>query len=209
MRPLRSLSLAIATPLPIQSAPTAAIAAVLDADGERWLRRSWEGSGTHERNGDSDQDQCAAPAAAKKRRSEPCETNPAMGASNSHHVLGELKITDGGKNVRVKYASSSMQGWCAKMEDACAVVPDLDGVTSFFGVYDGHGGAEVALYCATEFHFKLCSNPNYQKDLNNEIRSVFSRIDWLLKQSNDWMESINPTVEEVDENLTSWYCPYY
>ncbi|TVT99117.1 hypothetical protein EJB05_55525, partial [Eragrostis curvula] len=121
------------------------------------------------------------------------ETNPAMGASNSHHVLGELKITDGGKNVRVKHVSSSMQGWCEKMEDACAVVPDLDGVTSFFGVYDGHGGAEVALYCATEFHFKLCSNPNYQKDLNNAIRSVFSRIDWLLKQSNDWMESINPS----------------
>jgi hypothetical protein len=48
-----------------------------------------------------------------------------MGASHSQHVRGTLKITDGGENVRVKYATSSMQGWCAKMEDA---VSNLQGL---------------------------------------------------------------------------------
>nr|DAD27472.1 TPA_asm: hypothetical protein HUJ06_028940 [Nelumbo nucifera] len=36
-----------------------------------------------------------------------------------------------------------MQGWRATMEDAHAAYPDLDGTTSFFGVYDGHGEQDV------------------------------------------------------------------
>ncbi|XP_062222822.1 probable protein phosphatase 2C 21 [Phragmites australis] len=114
-----------------------------------------------------------------------------MGASNSCPGLVTSKVTDGGENVRIKYASSSMQGWCKKMEDAHAVVPDLDRTTSFFGVYDGHGGAEVALLCVRQFHIELRSHPNYHNNLNNAIRSVFFRMDELLQQSNEWRELVN------------------
>ncbi|KAF9617122.1 hypothetical protein IFM89_034172 [Coptis chinensis] len=50
------------------------------------------------------------------------------------------KLSEDGENGRLKYGLSSMQGWRATMEDAHAAFPDLDNRTSFFGVYDGHGG---------------------------------------------------------------------
>ncbi|KHG09059.1 hypothetical protein F383_14453 [Gossypium arboreum] len=50
------------------------------------------------------------------------------------------KFSEDGENDRVRYGLSSMQGWRATMEDAHAAYPDLDASTSFFGVYDGHGG---------------------------------------------------------------------
>ncbi|XP_062222861.1 probable protein phosphatase 2C 21 isoform X2 [Phragmites australis] len=118
--------------------------------------------------------------------------SPAMGASNSRPVTS--KFTDGGETDRINYAVSSVQGRCEKMEDACAAVPDLDGTksTSFFGVYDGHGGAEVALYCARQFHNELVNDPNYQNNPANAMRSVFFRMDDLIQQSNEWRELVNP-----------------
>ncbi|CAO2039569.1 unnamed protein product [Urochloa humidicola] len=108
-----------------------------------------------------------------------------MGASNSRHVEGE-------ENVRIKYAAASVKGQKDKMNDAYALVPDLDHTTSFFGLYDGHSGAEVALLCARVFHTELCVHPNYQNNLNNAIRSVFLRLDELLRQSNEWRELVTP-----------------
>ncbi|RLN08725.1 putative protein phosphatase 2C 21 [Panicum miliaceum] len=130
-----------------------------------------------------------------------------MGASNSRDIR-----TEGGENVRIKYAAASMQGLGAKMEDAYAVAPDLDDTTSFFGVYDGHGGAEVALLCARLFHIELQVHPNYQSNLNNAIRSVFSRMDQVLRQSNTWRELVRPTDSRnwiqhvICPIVNPWYC---
>ncbi|XP_033736632.1 probable protein phosphatase CG10417 isoform X2 [Pecten maximus] len=58
------------------------------------------------------------------------------------------------------YGASSMQGWRMSQEDAHNCIPSFDGNnTSFFAVYDGHGGAEVAQYCAEHF-------PEYFKTLD-------------------------------------------
>ncbi|RCV07212.1 hypothetical protein SETIT_1G226400v2 [Setaria italica] len=114
-----------------------------------------------------------------------------MGASSSRDVETS-RTTEGGENVRIKYAAASMQGFGIEMEDAHTVVPDLDHTTSFFGLYDGHGGDEVALLCARLFHVELQVHPNYQSDLDNAIRSVFSRMDEVLQQSNVWRELVNP-----------------
>uniref|UniRef100_A0A0D9VHW7 protein-serine/threonine phosphatase n=1 Tax=Leersia perrieri TaxID=77586 RepID=A0A0D9VHW7_9ORYZ len=68
---------------------------------------------------------------------------PAMGASPSHPsstYAVTSKLTNEGENHRIKYASSTMQGLRPDMQDALAVELDLDATTSFFGVYDGHGG---------------------------------------------------------------------
>ncbi|KAM0838732.1 hypothetical protein ACQ4PT_060781 [Festuca glaucescens] len=84
------------------------------------------------------------------------KANPAMGQGLSNIEAWQLqwntprsisKYTDREENVRIKYALSSMQGLCPYMEDAHAAILDLDGArsTSFFGVYDGHGG---------DFYFK-------------------------------------------------------
>nr|CAB3450317.1 unnamed protein product [Digitaria exilis] len=119
----------------------------------------------------------------------PWKANPDMGASNSR----ETPKTAGGENVRFKYASASIQGFGAEMEDAYAVLPDLDQTTSFFGLYDGHGGAEVALLCAKLFHVELQVHPNYHENLDIAIRRMFSRMDELLLQSEEWRTLVKPT----------------
>ncbi|BAH92731.1 Os04g0500900 [Oryza sativa Japonica Group] len=56
------------------------------------------------------------------------------------------KSTHSGGNTVLAYASSAMQGYRSTMEDAHATIENLDALTntSFFGVYDGHGGSAVA-----------------------------------------------------------------
>jgi len=44
-----------------------------------------------------------------------------------------------------------MQGWRISMEDAKLSNLDLDTNTALFGVFDGHGGKEVAIF--VERHF--------------------------------------------------------
>ncbi|XP_022869232.1 probable protein phosphatase 2C 60 isoform X2 [Olea europaea var. sylvestris] len=56
------------------------------------------------------------------------------------------KFSEDGENSRLRYGLSSMQGWRSTMEDAHAAIPDLDASTSFFGVYDGHGGNFICLF---------------------------------------------------------------
>ncbi|CAJ1973630.1 unnamed protein product [Sphenostylis stenocarpa] len=55
------------------------------------------------------------------------------------------KVSEDGENDRLRYGLSSMQGWRTTMEDAHAAYTDLDESTSFFGVYDGHGGENAIL----------------------------------------------------------------
>ncbi|CAI9277806.1 unnamed protein product [Lactuca saligna] len=58
------------------------------------------------------------------------------------------KTSDDGENEKLRYGVSSMQGWRTSMEDVHAALLDLDNSTSFFGVYDGHGGQAVSKFCA-------------------------------------------------------------
>lgn len=49
-----------------------------------------------------------------------------------------------GQNSRMKYGATGMQGWRNTMEDSHISELEIDKDISFFGVYDGHGGNEVA-----------------------------------------------------------------
>jgi serine/threonine protein phosphatase PrpC len=52
-----------------------------------------------------------------------------------------------------KYATCEMQGWRKNMEDAYIAeleVPGFDHI-ALFGVFDGHGGAEVSRFVSTHF----------------------------------------------------------
>ncbi|EEC73536.1 hypothetical protein OsI_07933 [Oryza sativa Indica Group] len=105
----------------------------------------------------------------------------------------ESKFTDEKENDRIKYVVSSMQGWGEKMEDAHAAILNLDDtMTSFFGVYDGHGGAEVASYCAKRFHIELCNHEDYDSNLSNAMRSAFYSMDEDLQLSDAWRELVIP-----------------
>lgn len=99
------------------------------------------------------------------------------------------KLSEDGENGRVRYGLSSMQGWRATMEDAHAAYPDLDASTSFFGVYDGHGGKVVAKFCAKYLHQQVLKNEAYTAgDLGTSVQKSFFRMDEMMRGQRGWRE---------------------
>ncbi|XP_060847129.1 probable protein phosphatase CG10417 isoform X2 [Rhopalosiphum padi] len=66
------------------------------------------------------------------------------------------------ENDQLMCGVSSMQGWREKQEDAHVCLVDFDDDMSLFGVFDGHGGAEVAQY-AVETLPSLIKNELFEK----------------------------------------------
>ncbi|XP_062185999.1 probable protein phosphatase 2C 42 [Phragmites australis] len=94
-----------------------------------------------------------------------------------------LRTTTHGGNGRLDYAVSAMQGYRENMEDDHATVLDLDTATatSFFGVYDGHGGPAVAKYCAKHLHIELRKHEDFHNNLPNAVEATFLRMDEMLR----------------------------
>lgn len=55
------------------------------------------------------------------------------------------------KQRSLRYFSCGIQGWRKNMEDAHITQVDLTERYSLFGVFDGHGGFEVAKFCEVYF----------------------------------------------------------
>ncbi|XP_041484040.1 probable protein phosphatase 2C 21 [Lytechinus variegatus] len=93
------------------------------------------------------------------------------------------KISDDGTCGKLSYGASAMQGWRVGMEDAHNCITQLTDDTSLFAVYDGHGGAEVAVYTAQQFP-KLLTNLKSFKDgdINAALEEAFMTFDASLKQ---------------------------
>ncbi|KAG2645178.1 probable protein phosphatase 2C 70 isoform X2 [Panicum virgatum] len=99
------------------------------------------------------------------------------------------KVSADGENDRVRFGLSSMQGWRATMEDAHAALPDLDDCTSFFGVYDGHGGKAASKFCARHLHKQvLINDANSSGDLPASVYKAFLRMDEMMKGQRGWRE---------------------
>ncbi|XP_065865771.1 probable protein phosphatase 2C 60 isoform X2 [Euphorbia lathyris] len=99
------------------------------------------------------------------------------------------KSSEDGGNHRLRYGLSSMQGWRATMEDAHAAYPDLDSSTSFFGVYDGHGGKAVAKFCAKYLHQQVLKHEAYSAgDLGTSLQKSFLRMDEMMRGQRGWRE---------------------
>lgn len=77
--------------------------------------------------------------------------------------------------------SSSMQGWRISQEDAHNCILNFDDKTSFFAVYDGHGGAEVAQYCSLHLPKFLKHLASYKnKDFEQALKDAFLGFDATL-----------------------------
>lgn len=99
------------------------------------------------------------------------------------------KVSEDGENHRLRYGLSSMQGWRSSMEDAHAALPDLDSSTSFFAVYDGHGGKSVAKLCSKFLHKELLTDEAYLTgDLAESLRRAFLRMDEMMRTNKKWRE---------------------
>ncbi|CAM8937413.1 unnamed protein product [Rhodiola kirilowii] len=99
------------------------------------------------------------------------------------------KASEDGENSRLKYGLSSMQGWRSTMEDAHAANPDLDDSTSFFGVFDGHGGKAVSKFCAKYLHQQFIKQEAYLAgDLSTAVQKAFFRMDEMMRGQKGWRE---------------------
>jgi serine/threonine protein phosphatase PrpC len=76
-----------------------------------------------------------------------------------------------------------MQGWRKRMEDShiSDLSKGIDSKSNIFGVFDGHGGKEVAVYVKKHFTEELLANPNYQKgDMKKALIETFLKMDVIM-----------------------------
>eukprot|EP00514_Thraustochytrium_sp_LLF1b_P009730 CAMPEP_0184554124 /NCGR_PEP_ID=MMETSP0199_2-20130426/34112_1 /TAXON_ID=1112570 /ORGANISM="Thraustochytrium sp., Strain LLF1b" /LENGTH=411 /DNA_ID=CAMNT_0026950059 /DNA_START=249 /DNA_END=1481 /DNA_ORIENTATION=- len=91
---------------------------------------------------------------------------------------------------RGQFAVSSMQGWRKSMEDAhvaqvSVVGPDDPlGQVSMFAVFDGHGGSEVAKFCAKYMAREIVTLEDFQKgNFGEALIKVFHKMDDMLRDA--------------------------
>lgn len=126
-----------------------------------------------------------------------------MGSSSSMDkpkVEKESECRGPSGDLRLAYASSCMQGWRTGMEDAHICIPSYnEGLgegsdkawrgLGIFGVFDGHGGEQVAKFChrhiPEELHkFPLDNNKeNIRNGLEAAFTGAFHRMDDMLRES--------------------------
>jgi len=87
-----------------------------------------------------------------------------------------------GQGNGVAFGASSMQGWRLNMEDDHISEPVFTPNSSLFAVFDGHGGTEVAKYCAKYFGDELKKNKKFSSESNIEeaLKDTFIKIDEML-----------------------------
>ncbi|XP_001867351.2 probable protein phosphatase CG10417 [Culex quinquefasciatus] len=105
--------------------------------------------------------------------------------------------------------SSSMQGWRISQEDAHNCILTFDTNTSFFAVYDGHGGSEVAQYCSIHLPTFLKKLSAYKaKDFEQALKDAFIGFDATLlsdkvieelKKLSDKSNGEDEAIEEDEE----------
>ncbi|KAI5392325.1 hypothetical protein KIW84_076927 [Lathyrus oleraceus] len=99
------------------------------------------------------------------------------------------KASEDGENGMLRFGLSSMQGWRASMEDAHAAHPYLDESTSYFGVYDGHGGKAVSKFCAKFLHQQVLRHEAYLAgDIATSLQKSFLRMDEMMRGQRGWRE---------------------
>ncbi|CAK1581804.1 unnamed protein product [Parnassius mnemosyne] len=138
-----------------------------------------------------------------------------MGAYLSEPVTE--KISSDETNDKLECGASSMQGWRVNQEDSHNTILDYDVNTSFFAVYDGHGGAEVATYCSQNLPDYIKKSEAYKRgDLVNALTEAFLGFDATIatKEVMDILKElageINPpgpsdNEESEDENVSNLY----
>lgn len=114
------------------------------------------------------------------------------------------KISQDESHDHIAWGVSGMQGWRMSMEDAHCCHADIDdNQNSLFGVFDGHGGKEVAEYCAENFHNFLLDCDEYREgDIKTALKKTFMAIDEALTSEEVIAElkAMTGTEEEDEED---------
>nr|CAH7726955.1 unnamed protein product [Callosobruchus chinensis] len=82
---------------------------------------------------------------------------------------------------KLRCGYSTMQGWRTNQEDYYTVIKDFDKDSSFFAVFDGHGGHEVAKYCSENLAQFLKEHSAYKEgDIEKALIDGFLDFDELF-----------------------------
>lgn len=98
-------------------------------------------------------------------------------------VPSTAKETEEGEASELRFAACSMQGWRMSMEDAHICHPNIVPGVHLFAVFDGHGGREVAKYCAMKFAETLKANAHFVEGrYPDALRQTFLAMDVQLEE---------------------------
>uniref|UniRef100_A0A182X3B6 protein-serine/threonine phosphatase n=1 Tax=Anopheles quadriannulatus TaxID=34691 RepID=A0A182X3B6_ANOQN len=103
------------------------------------------------------------------------------------------------QNDYYKVGSSCMQGWRMHMEDSHTHILSLpdDPGTSFFAVYDGHGGAKVAEYAGKHLHKYVTRRPEYGNDVKHALQQGFLDLDEAMLNNEALREQMSGSTAVV------------
>uniref|UniRef100_A0A182PLL4 protein-serine/threonine phosphatase n=1 Tax=Anopheles epiroticus TaxID=199890 RepID=A0A182PLL4_9DIPT len=103
------------------------------------------------------------------------------------------------QNDFYKVGSSCMQGWRMNMEDSHTHILSLpdDPGTSFFAVYDGHGGAKVAEYAGKHLHKYITRRPEYGEDVAHALQQGFLDLDQAMLNNEALREQMSGSTAVV------------
>ncbi|CAO3634017.1 unnamed protein product [Cunninghamella blakesleeana] len=104
-----------------------------------------------------------------------------MGQTLSEPIT-EKHSSEGG-DKRVIYGASCMQGWRISMEDDHTTIPEYNNTgASFFAVFDGHGGLEVAKYSGQHLYKRIMDADAFKENrIKEALKEGFLGIDIDLR----------------------------
>ena len=110
------------------------------------------------------------------------------------------KRTHSGESPRLRFASCEMQGWRNTMEDAKLANLSLNDSCMIFGVFDGHGGKEVAEYVSRHFSSEILASRSFKSgNYEQALKDTFLRMDDLLRTQEGLKEVIR-IAKDLPEN---------
>jgi len=95
------------------------------------------------------------------------------------------KESEDGFNDSIKFGACGMQGWRRSMEDTHIAKLDIGDGISLFGVFDGHGGKEVACFTKNHLAEEIMKMESFKKgDYKSCLEETFLKMDELLTTPN-------------------------
>ncbi|XP_041928701.1 protein phosphatase 1A isoform X2 [Alosa alosa] len=113
-----------------------------------------------------------------------------------------------GEGNDLRYGLSSMQGWRVEMEDAHTAVIGLPhGLSpwSFFAVYDGHAGSQVARYCCEHLLEHITSNPDFQGGTKTQEQPDAAAAATAAREVAKEPEVDEPSVDQVKQGIRTGF----
>ena len=111
------------------------------------------------------------------------------------------KELSSGENSILQFGACAMQGWRKRMEDShiTDISKGENGRFNIFGVFDGHGGKEVAQFVSNHFTENFLKNEKIKtNDVKQAIIDTFLNMDELMLQK-EGIEELKTILKKSEE----------